>query len=253
MPYANNNGVRIHYHVEGQGDPMVLQHGFMGRLEDWYNFDYVEPLKKDYQLILIDARGHGKSDKLYDPESYKLELRARDVVAVLDDLNINKAHYFGYSMGGWIGYGIARYAPERFYSLIIGGAQPYAQSFEAFRAGLSKGMNAFVASIEDQFGSLNPDWKVQLLENDVRALIACQQDRPDIDDMLPGVTTPCLLYAGDVDPIHEGVKKSASHIPNAIFLGLPGLDHLQGSARSDLVLPQVREFLAEVGLSERVS
>ena len=114
-------------------------------------------------------------------------------------------------------------------------------------------MNAFVASIEDQFGSLNYDWKAQLLENDVRALIACQQDRPDIDDMLPGITTPCLLYAGDADPIYEGVKKGASHIPNATFLGLPCLDHLQGSARSDLVLPHVREFLAEVGLSERVS
>jgi pimeloyl-ACP methyl ester carboxylesterase len=50
-----------------------------------------------------------------------LELRVRDVVIVLDHLHINKAHYFGYSMGGWIGFGIAKYAPERFHSLIIGG------------------------------------------------------------------------------------------------------------------------------------
>jgi len=61
-------------------------------------------LKDDYQLILIDARGHGASDKPHDPEAYRTETMVADVVSVLNDLNIEKAHFLGYSMGGQIGW-----------------------------------------------------------------------------------------------------------------------------------------------------
>ena len=62
MPFADNNGVRIHYQVEGEGPPLVLHHGLAGTLEDWRYFGYVEELKRDYQLILMDARcsSHGR-------------------------------------------------------------------------------------------------------------------------------------------------------------------------------------------------
>ena len=61
MPHANNQGVRIHYEVEGDGPPFVLLHGGLSNLEVWYEIGYVESLKKDYKLILIDARGYGAS------------------------------------------------------------------------------------------------------------------------------------------------------------------------------------------------
>lgn len=92
MPYVNNNGVRIHYQVDGDGPPLVLMHGLTQSLEDWYEFGWVEGLRKDYKLILIDHRGHGHSDKPHDPRAYGYELRMRDVLAVLDALNIDKAH-----------------------------------------------------------------------------------------------------------------------------------------------------------------
>jgi len=117
MPYATNQNVRIHYQVEGEGLPLVLQHGFSNSLDTWYERGYVDLLKHDYRLILIDARGHGASDKPHDPEAYALQLRAGDIVAVLDQLHIAHAHFFGYSMGGWIGFGLAQYAPERFPAL----------------------------------------------------------------------------------------------------------------------------------------
>src|SRR5688572_13885545 len=59
MPYADHQGVWIHYQVEGEGPPLALQHGFSGSLEDWQEFGYTDRLKQDYQLILVDARGHG--------------------------------------------------------------------------------------------------------------------------------------------------------------------------------------------------
>jgi pimeloyl-ACP methyl ester carboxylesterase len=126
MPYSVNQGVRIHYQIEGDGQPLVLQHGFTGSLESWYDLGYVEALKPHYRLILIDARGHGASDKPHQADAYERERNVADTTTVLDDLDIPRAHYFGYSMGGRIGFAIARYAPERVHSLIIGGRSPYA-------------------------------------------------------------------------------------------------------------------------------
>ena len=100
MPYADNGSVRIHYQVEGEGPALVLQHGFTESLVDWYECGYVESLRPDYRLILIDARGHGASDKPHDPDAYVLNRRVADVVAVLDALDIRKALFWGYSMAG---------------------------------------------------------------------------------------------------------------------------------------------------------
>jgi len=80
MPYANNHSVRIHYQVEGEGSPLVLQHGFTSSLQNWYAYGYVAALRQNYQLILIDARGHGQSDKPYDPQAYALQNRVEDVL-----------------------------------------------------------------------------------------------------------------------------------------------------------------------------
>src|SRR3954453_8073780 len=99
--------------TEGEGLLLVLQHGSSDSLESWRQFGYVAALKHTHRLILIDARGHGRSDKPHDPAAYDIALRAGDVVAVLDDLGIRETSYLGTSMGGWIGFGVAKYAPER--------------------------------------------------------------------------------------------------------------------------------------------
>src|SRR6266404_7521776 len=70
MPYADNGNVRIHYQVEGEGPALVLQHGFTESVVDWYEAGYVEALRPDYRLILIDARGHGVSDKPHVCQRY---------------------------------------------------------------------------------------------------------------------------------------------------------------------------------------
>ena len=122
--FVENDGVRIHYEVEGDGPPLVLMHWLTGSLEDWRVFGYVDALKENYRLILIDARGQGQSDKPHDPAAYALEKQAADIVAVLDELGVDQAHYFGYSLGAELGWALAKYAPDRLSSLIIGGASP---------------------------------------------------------------------------------------------------------------------------------
>ena len=69
MPFANNEDIQIHYEVEGAGPPVVLQHGLTSNISAWYDYGYVSALKKDYQLILISARGHGQSHKPHVPSA----------------------------------------------------------------------------------------------------------------------------------------------------------------------------------------
>ena len=61
MPYANNQGIRIYYEVEGSGPALVLAHGLGGSHEDWLDMGWVEALGDRFQLIMVDARGHGRS------------------------------------------------------------------------------------------------------------------------------------------------------------------------------------------------
>jgi pimeloyl-ACP methyl ester carboxylesterase len=244
VPYADNLGVRIYYEVEGEGPPLVLQHGFSDRLEGLRELGYSEGLKNRYCLILIDARGHGASDKPQSPAAYALEPRAADVVAVLDKLGLQEVRYFGYSLGGWIGFSLAKYAPERVSSLIIGGAQPYGQSMELYRQGMRAGNEAWVSLVDKMIGPLSSQYKKRLLNNDVEALLASvANDRPDISSILLNMTMPCLLFAGDADPLYPLVRRCSAELPDATFFGLPRLTHLEAYSRSDLVLSHVVEFL----------
>jgi len=250
MPYANNGGVRIHFQVEGEGPALVLLHGFTESVQDWYQAGYVEALKSDYRLILIDARGHGASDKPHDPDAYALNRRVADVVAVLDALKIAKALFWGYSMGGWIGFGTAKYAQERFRALVIGGQHPYARSMEPLRQvvrrGIAEGGEAFVAGMEEMFGPESAVRKQRLRSADLKAYLALAQDRPGVEDTLEAMPMPCCLYAGSMDPVYPEVEKCSRRMRRVTFFSLRGLGHCEAYARSEFVLPRITKFLKTV-------
>jgi pimeloyl-ACP methyl ester carboxylesterase len=249
MPYVNSQDVRIHYQVEGEGPPLVLQHGFTDSLESWYEFGYVDALKPDHTLILVDARGHGQSDKPHDPDAYDLVCFTADIVAVLNALTFPKACFFGYSMGGRIRFGMARYAADRVHALILGGNHPYqprSATADPTIEVLQQGPEA-VPSIWT--AALSPSLQARLVQNDVEALVAFRRKRgtfPSHEAILPTMTMPCLLFAGEADPNYAGVKECVQHMPNATCFFLPGLTHAETFFRSDLVLPHLTQFLATV-------
>jgi len=250
MPYASNQGIRIHYQTEGEGPSLVLHHWSLTTLQGWYDYGYVSALRDDYQLILLDARGHGASDKPHEPEAYELKNRVDDIVAVLDALSITQADFFGYSMGGWIGFGVARYVPERFRSLIIGGQHPYAQNMDGLRQliriGIEKGPEAVVVAWEESFGRLLSENKDRMLSYDYEALLAVAQDRESLETVLPTMKMPCLLYVGEMDEIYPLVNKCANQIDDVTLVTLPGLNHGQAIERSDEVVPHIKKFLSAV-------
>jgi len=246
MPYVSNQGVRIYYEVEGNGPPLVLQHGSACSSAEWREMGYCDVLRGDYQLILIDARGHGASDKPHEPAAYALPLRVADVTAVLDALAIRHAHYFGYSMGGWIGFGLAKHAPERVRTLILGGAHPYAEPLQARHVIMNQGRDAFIAASERLLGChMTPTLRARLMATDLQALRAQTQDRPSIADVLPTMAMPCLLFVGETEPRLPDVQVCLQHMPTATFFVVPGCGHFGAWARSDVVLPHVMTFLAQ--------
>lgn len=247
MPYARREDCRIHYVVEGRGPTLVLHHWSFASLEFWYDFGYVEAMKDEFRLVLIDSRGHGKSDAPHDPNAYRPQTRVNDVTAVLDDLKADRAHFFGYSMGGWIGFCMAAHAPRRLHSLTIGGQHPQAQDLSGLRdflrIGVDRGPEAFVSAWEDNVGPLTDEQRQRMLSYDFAAMSCAAQDRESLEWILPRIDVPCLLFSGDRDPAHPAARACVTAIPDATFAALSGLDHGATIACSDRVIPVLRSFL----------
>jgi pimeloyl-ACP methyl ester carboxylesterase len=247
MSFVANEGCRIHYIVEGEGPPLVLHHWSFASLDFWYDFGYVEALAGMHRLLLLDSRGHGRSDAPHDTAAYGPQTRVGDVTAVLDDVGVDRAAFFGYSMGGWIGFCMAAYAPDRLSALLIGGQHPQAQDLSGLRdflrIGVEQGAAAFVASWESQIGPLMEDQRNRMLAYDFVAMTAAAQDRESLEFALPRIAVPCLVFAGDQDPAYPLARESAQAIPGATFVSFAGLDHGGVIARSDLVVPVLHSFL----------
>ncbi len=268
MPYVDNAGVRIYYDVEGSGPALILAHGLGSSGEDWRELGYVAQLKDRFQVIMVDGRGHGSSDKPRDPLAYSPVERVKDTVAVLDDLGIKQANYWGYSSGGVVGFCAAKYAPNRFSKVIIGGLDPYPsdhdigdrnaltnkpmrglpEADDPIRAVLDMGGEAWL-----HFWQSNMDVPPAMIERlrgaDCQALVALWEHpynwRDGILPLLRRFPFPCLLYVGEAEWNYWGMKVASEEMPDARFISLPDYGHFDIFAYPESIIPQARIFLEE--------
>lgn len=249
MPFAQNpDGTNIHYELIGEGPPLVLQHGLLSDLGSWKRRGYVAALKNSFQLILVDSRGHGESDKPDESEAYELRARVTDLATVLNQLDINQAHYMGYSMGGWMGYGIAIYMPQRFKSLIIGGFGP-------FRVGRFDGPLS-----EDQrkarweaFGNraISDPNMAKTLKEFPWAVKHCRNALDTWRGAHQALKTgdlPLLMFSGTEEPNASPIDmpEVLKFRPDAEFFTVQGANHIETIEAVDIVAPRVLKFLAKV-------
>src|SRR5262245_30487316 len=117
------DGVEIAFLDEGEGDPIVLVHGFASTADvNWVYPGWVSTLTRaGRRVIALDNRGHGASGKLYDPAAYHSARMAQDVQALLDHLEVTQADVMGYSMGARIAAFFARDNPQRLRRAVLGG------------------------------------------------------------------------------------------------------------------------------------
>src|SRR5271170_5011992 len=123
MPRFTHDDVEIAFFDEGEGEPIVLLHGFASNKEvNWVYPGWVTTLTRaGRRVIALDNRGHGESTKLYDPAAYHSAIMAEDVRALLDHLTLPRADIMGYSMGARIAAFVALADPQRVRAAVLGG------------------------------------------------------------------------------------------------------------------------------------
>lgn len=253
MPHAVNDGVRIHFETSGTGPALLLHHGRLENGDVWKELGYVQALQPGRRIVLVDARGHGRSDKPTDTASYAARTMASDMVAVLDALGIDRADVLGYSMGGRIGFMGLAYFPERFASLIAGGAGPYGPAISrehelTLAASLATGMAGYLAQLEAMLKQTLPTAKRRvLLANDAPAMAALTTQVAEWSSVVPAVRAsglPVQLYGGTADPIWPRVAQAHQDLPGSRLAALEGLGHADAPLQVARVVSIVEAFLA---------
>ncbi len=231
MNTANLGAVDIAYIDEGQGQPVLLIHGFASTASiNWVFPGWVEFLvDQGYRVIALDNRGHGSSTKFYDPAMYEPDLMACDALQLLDYLEIQQASIIGYSMGTRIMTFLALAEPARVRRLVFGGMgenlvkgvgrwEPIAQALEAQSVDdIDNPTGRKFRLFADQTGS------------DRKALAACiRPSRQRIsENQLSGLDHPSLVVVGAEDEIAGSPEALASMLPSGQPLSLPGRDHMK--------------------------
>lgn len=259
---TSSDGVSIFYTTTGQGEPLVLTHGATHSWESWQDLGYIDGLADSFRLVMLDSRGHGMSDKPHTPAAYSMTQQANDVLAVIDDLGIDRFHVFGYAIGATSGFHFAVAAPERVKSLVAYGGDPFAPSpgymtsIEQDLEVLRQGMHAWV-DLMDEIGVFNQypkpkERKERLLAADGDALVAsiiASTNNPGVATDLVRLTMPCLLIAGQQAGGNDNLRQAARDLPLADFVSIAGIGHAMVHART--VLPYVRGFYERFGYWKR--
>jgi pimeloyl-ACP methyl ester carboxylesterase len=248
MPTCTNGAVEIDYLDTGEGDPIVLVHGFASNKEvNWVQPGWVKTLTDSgRRVVALDNRGHGRSSKLYDPAQYHSDGMADDVRALLDALALPRADIMGYSMGARIGAYFARAHPQRTRSLILGGLGIRLVEGVGLPESIADALEApNLASVTDPTGRAFRAFADQT-KSDLRALAACIRGSRQVlsRDEVARIAAPVLIAVGTKDEVAGSAQELAALIPGARALDIPNRDHML--AVGDKVFKQgVLQFLRE--------
>jgi pimeloyl-ACP methyl ester carboxylesterase len=225
-----NGEVEIAYLDEGDGDPIVLVHGFASTKEvNWVHPGWIATLTRDgRRVIALDNRGHGASGKLYDPSAYHSATMADDVRALLDHVKIERADVMGYSMGARITAFLAVKHPERVRSAIFGGLGIRLVEGVGLPETIADALEApSLDDVRDPTGRVFRIFADQT-KSDLRALAACiRGSRQTVSRTeVAAIRVPVLVAVGTRDEVAGSAQELAALIPGARALDIPDRDHM---------------------------
>ena len=237
MVRFRSDGVEIAFLDEGQGEPILLIHGFASNVAaNWVDPGWVRTLVgAGRRVIAYDNRGHGQSEKLYDPALYGAPEMAEDGRRLLDHVGIERADVMGYSMGARIATFLTFAHATRVRSVVLGGV-----GINLVRGLVGTGPIARaleVPSIDDVTNDTARSFRAfaEQTKSDLKALAACLRGPREkiTPDMLATITVPTLVATGSEDVIAGPGAALAALIPDAQFLNIEGRDHMKavGDAR----------------------
>jgi pimeloyl-ACP methyl ester carboxylesterase len=234
MQVFESDGVEIAF-IDGppessdRGEPILLVHGFASNHRvNWVDPRWVTTLSRDgRRVVAFDNRGHGRSQKLYDPAAYATERMAEDARRLLDHLGIERADVMGYSMGARIGAFLAIGRPDRVRSLVLGGLGAHLVDSAGLPLGIAEALEGPAGTVLD-----NPMQRMfrnfaDSTGSDLRALAACiRGSRESLGpDALGRIFCPVLVAVGTKDPIAGDPRGLAALLPDAEVLDIPDRDH----------------------------
>lgn len=253
MESFHSDSVEISYTVfepfdHDRQEPIVLAHGFAStHAVNWLFTQWVKTLTEDgRRVILFDLRGHGRSQKLYEPEAYSFAAMAGDLGALMTHVGLERADVMGYSLGARIATYFALQHPERVRSLILGGVGVSLLAPSATSPGMAEAMEAErIEDIED------PSLKIfrgfaESTRSDLKALAACARGaRGGFEAAdLARIATPTLVCAGTRDDVAGDPHPLEQMFQNAHVVDVPGRDH--NRAVGDRIFKQAAlDFLAQ--------
>ncbi len=246
---AEHRGYRIAYETLGDGPPVVIQHGIFSNRRAWIDYGLTPLLSDAYRLILVDSLGHGDSDKPDDPPAYSRQFRAGDIAAVLDHEGIDRAHYVGYSMGAWIGTGVAIHHADRLLSLTLGGWDPV-DGPKAFENAL--GARVSLEVLLEYAGTTTPEVTAWITPEVTPGLRACTDALAEVagaPEAIRNCGVQVFLVDGTEDPFHDAAKAFASTVDNVSFRSVSG-GHGAIRTHTAEITGTIREFLDRVTQTE---
>lgn len=248
MPSFESDGVSIAYMDEGAGEPILLIHGFASNVAtNWRDAGWVRTLQASgRRVVAFDNRGHGRSEKLYEPERYGAPIMAEDARRLLDHLGIEKADVMGYSMGARIAAFLLLKHPQRVRSVVFGGLGINMVRGMVGSGPLAKALEA--RSIDDVTNDTARSFRAfaEATGSDLAALAACMRGPREkvTPEQLAGIRVPILVAVGTEDVIGGSGAELVALIPGAKLLDIEGRDHMK--AVGDAGFKQgVLDFLAQ--------
>src|SRR6516165_6563015 len=219
MPSFHNGAVEIAYLDEGEGEPILLVHGFASSKNvNWVYPTWVSELRKGgRRVIALDNRGHGDSEKLYDPAQYSIPMMAGDVVALMDHLGIARADVMGYSLGARLTAWLGAYRPERLRSAILGGIGI------GLIDGGGPGENVAVAleapALDDVTDPVGRTFRAlaDQTRSDRKALAACLRGSRTLmtRDEAKSISVPVLIAVGTADEVAGSAEALGRIVPDS--------------------------------------
>ena len=234
-----NDGVRIAYDVVGEGEPVVLVHGFASdRVQNWRAPGWYQTLADaGYRVVALDCRGHGESDKPHDPKFYGHATMAGDVVNVMRDTGVDRALLMGYSMGGYIAMSLLMTRPEFFRKVVIAGVGASYLDLDAAQAAVAdpkrRSMIADALLVEDVASIRNETARNFRLfadqpGKDRIALAACMRGSRDVftREQLGHSKRPVLVVCGEKDVLTGSPGPLAAAFADGRAVTVPNRDHM---------------------------
>ena len=231
MPSFHHGAVEISYLDEGEGDPIVLVHGFASSKNvNWIYPTWVSDLKKNgRRVIAFDNRGHGESGKLYDSADYEIGIMASDIAALMDHLKLERADVMGYSLGARMTANLARSEPHRLRSAILGGIGTALIEGGGPGENVAKALEAdSLDEVADPVGRTFRAFADQT-RSDRKALAACLRGSRRLmkREDVAGISVPVLIAVGTTDEIAGSAHGLGDIIPGAEVLDIPNRDHMR--------------------------